>query len=191
MRDTLRGATPAEYYAQHGGLEITEAYERPPGLEWDETHYRGDAYGTYGYACDVVEVVLDPDTCQARPVAVTSVHEVGTIINPTLARGQIEGGTAQGLGMALLEEVVMANGRMANAQLTNYIIPTSEDTPDMDIVTLTRPYRHGPFGAKGLGEMPIDGPAAAVVNAIRNAGVDVRAIPATPERIMEAACASR
>jgi CO/xanthine dehydrogenase Mo-binding subunit len=79
---------------------------------------------------------------------------------------------------------------MVNSQLTNYIIPTSADTPPMDVVMLERPYPLGPFGAKGLGEMPIDGPAAAVVNAMRHAGYDVRAIPATAERIMEAQCVS-
>jgi CO/xanthine dehydrogenase Mo-binding subunit len=68
--------------------------------------------------------------------------------------------------------------------LTNYIVPTTLDTPEMDIVILEKPYAHGPFGAKGVGEMPIDGPAPAVINAIRNAGIDLRAIPATPERIM-------
>src|SRR5262249_46588904 len=156
-----------------------------------EATYRGDAYGTYGYGCDVVELKVDPDTGEVALTAVTSVHEAGTIINPTLAQGQIEGGTAQGLGMALLEEVVMHDGRMVNGQMTNYIIPTSADTPMMDIVTIERPYAGGPFGAKGLGEMPIDGPAAAVVNALRHAGYDLRAVPATPERIMEAGCASR
>ena len=101
-----------------------------------------------------------------------------------LATGQIEGGSAQGLGYALLEEVVMRDGRMANASLTNYIIPTTLDTPAMDVVMLENPHQHGPFGAKGVGEMPIDGPAPAVINALRHAGFDLRAIPATPERIM-------
>jgi CO/xanthine dehydrogenase Mo-binding subunit len=78
----------------------------------------------------------------------------------------------------------MRDGRMANASLTNYIIPTTLDTPKMEIVILENPYKHGPFGAKGVGEMPIDGPAPAVVNAIRHAGVDIRDIPATPEKIM-------
>jgi CO/xanthine dehydrogenase Mo-binding subunit len=121
-----------------------------------------------------------------KPVMFTSVHEIGRPIHPMLARGQIEGGSAQGLGYALLEEVVMRDGRMANAQLTNYIIPTTLDTPAMDSVMLGIPYAHGPFGAKGVGEMPIDGPAPAVVNALRHAGVDVREIPATPERVMGA-----
>src|SRR5438132_4963577 len=103
-----------------------------------------------------------------------------------LATGQIEGGSGQGLGYALLEEVVMRNGRMANSQLTNYIIPTTLDTPGIEVVVLENPYTHGPFGAKGVGEMPIDGPAPAVVNALRQAGFDVREIPATPEKIMAA-----
>jgi CO/xanthine dehydrogenase Mo-binding subunit len=106
-----------------------------------------------------------------------------------LARGQIEGGTAQGLGYALLEHVVMRNGGMANAQLTNYIIPTTLDTPELDIVMLENPYAGGPFGAKGLGELPVDGPAPAVVNAIRHFGIDLREIPAIPEHLVT--CASR
>src|SRR5581483_11595887 len=117
---------------------------------------------SYGWACDVVEVAIDPDTFEARPTAVTTVHEIGRAIHPTIAAGQIEGGTAQGLGFALLEEVVMRDGRMANAQLTNYIVPTSLDTPPIRVVIRENPYSHGPFGAKGVGEMPIDGPAPAV-----------------------------
>jgi len=83
----------------------------------------------------------------------------------------------------------MRDGRMANNSFTNYIVPTTLDTPEMDIVLLERPYRHGPFGAKGVGEMPIDGPAPAVINALRHAGFDLRHIPATPESLMT--CASR
>ena len=101
-----------------------------------------------------------------------------------LATDRSRAARAQGLGYALLEEVVMRDGRMANAQLTNYIIPTTLDTPPMDVVILENPYAHGPFGAKGVGEMPIDGPAPAVINALRHAGFDLREIPATPEKIM-------
>ena len=117
---------------------------------------------------------------RSAPTKVTAVVEIGKAIHPVMAAGQVEGGTAQGLGYALLEEVVMRDGRMANAQLTNYIIPTPPDTPPIETVILERPYKHGPFGAKGVGEMPIDGPAPAVVNALRHAGFDMRAIPATP-----------
>jgi CO/xanthine dehydrogenase Mo-binding subunit len=186
MRERLGRMSPREYLRRHGPLVITKEYERPVGMSWDDTSYQGDAYGSYGWACDVVELEVDRDTWEVKPIAFTSVHEIGKAIHPMLARGQIEGGSAQGLGYALLEDVVMRDGRMANASLTNYIIPTTLDTPPMDIAVLENPYPHGPFGAKGVGEMPIDGPAPAVINALRHAGFDLREIPATPEKIMAA-----
>ena len=184
MRTRLGRLTPREYLRTRGPLVITKEYERPGGMSWDDTSYQGDAYGSYGWGCDVVEVEVDRDTWEVKPIAFTSVHEIGKAIHPVLTLGQIEGGSAQGLGYALLEDVVMRDGRMANASLTNYIIPTTLDTPPMDIVVLENPYQHGPFGAKGVGEMPIDGPAPAVINALRHAGFDLREIPATPEKIM-------
>jgi CO/xanthine dehydrogenase Mo-binding subunit len=189
MRERLGGLSPAEYHARHGAFSVERKYEPPDWIEWDDHAYRGDAYATYGYGCDVVELELDPDTYEVRPVRVTAVQEFGRPIHPALARGQIEGGTAQGLGYALLERVVMRDGAMANAQLTNYVIPTTLDTPAIDVVMLENPYPGGPFGAKGLGELPMDGPAPAVVNALRHLGLDVREVPATPELI--ATCASR
>ncbi len=186
IRQRLGHLTPAQYLRRNGPLTVTKQYERPPGLEWDDERYRGSAYGSYGWACDVVEVEFDPDTCEVRPIHVTAVEEIGKALYPMGVRGQIEGGTVQGLGYALLEEVVMRDGRMDNAQLTNYVIPTTLDTPPIDVVVLERAYEHGPFGAKGVGEMPIDGVAPAVVNAIRHLGIDMREIPATPERIMKA-----
>jgi CO/xanthine dehydrogenase Mo-binding subunit len=187
MRTRLGGATPADYLRKHGALVITTQYERPPGLEWNDDRYLGDAYGTYGWGCNVVELEIDQATWEVKASKVTAVVEIGKAIHPTMAIGQVEGGTAQGLGYALLEEVVMREGRMANATLTNYIIPTPPDTPPIETVLLERPYKYGPYGAKGVGEMPIDGPAPAVVNAIRHVGYDVRAIPVTPERLMTAA----
>ena len=134
----------------------------------------------------MIEVERDPVTDEIRPIKVTTAHEIGKALYPLGVRGQIEGGTAQGLGYALTEEVVMSDGAMANAQLTNYIVPTTLDTPPMDVVIVEKPYAHGPYGAKGVGEMPFDGVAPAVVNAIRSLGIDMREIPATPERVMEA-----
>jgi len=186
MRARMGRLTPKAYLKKHGPLVITKAYEPPPGLVWDDDTYRGSAYGTYGWACDVIEVERDPVTSEVRPTRVTTAQEIGKAIFPLGARGQIEGGTAQGLGWALIEEVVMRDGAMANAQLTNYIVPTTLDTPPMDVVIVEKPYAHGPHGAKGVGEMPFDGVAPAVVNAIRSLGIDIRSVPATPERIMEA-----
>ncbi len=183
MKRKLARLTPRQYLRKHGPLVVTREYEKPAEIRWDDATYRGDAYGSYAWACDVAEVEIDPVTYEVRPIRVAAVAEIGKAIHPILARGQIEGGTAQGIGYALLEEVVMRDGRMANGQLMNYVIPTTLDTPPIDVKILEHPYRHGPFGAKGIGELPIDGPAPAIVNAIRHLGIDVREIPATPERI--------
>jgi CO/xanthine dehydrogenase Mo-binding subunit len=191
MRETLGALSPAEYFARYGPLRVSKRHKMPEWIRWDEENYRGDAYATYAWACDVAEVEMDPDTYEVRPLCVTAVQEIGKAIHPALTRGQIEGGTAQGLGFALIEQVVMRDGGMANAQLTNYTIPTTLDTPAMDVTILENPYSDGPFGAKGLGELPIDGPAPAVVNAIRSLGVDVREVPATPEVVMLAARGAR
>jgi CO/xanthine dehydrogenase Mo-binding subunit len=181
MKERLGELSPAEYHARHGGFAVERMYRPPDWIRWDDETYRGDAYATYAWGCDVAELELDPDTFEVRPLRLTAVQEFGRAIHPALARGQIEGGTVQGLGYALLERVVMRNGAMANAQLTNYIIPTTLDTPEIDVVMMENPYPGGPFGAKGLGELPMDGPAPAVVNALRHRGLDVREIPATPE----------
>ncbi len=190
MKEKLGNLTPAEYYAEYGPLEVLKEHEPPAWIQWNDDTYSGDAYATYAWGCDVAEVEIDRDTYEVRPFKFTAVQEIGKAIHPGLARGQIEGGSAQGLGFALLEKVVMRNGGMANASLTNYTIPTTLDTPEMDIEILENPYVDGPFGAKGLGELPVDGPGPAVVNAIRHLAIDVREIPATPEIVMTA-CASR
>ncbi len=184
MRKELGRLSPREYLRRHGPLVVTKPYDRPPGVSWDDEAYRGHAYATYAWGCDVAEIEVDEVTGEVRPIRVTAVQEIGKAIHPRLAAGQIEGGTVQGLGYALIEEVVMRDGAMANAQLTNYTIPTTLDTPPIDVVILENPYPHGPFGAKGVGELPMDGPAPAVVNALRHAGVPVTSIPATPERVL-------
>jgi CO/xanthine dehydrogenase Mo-binding subunit len=186
MKEKLGNLSPAEYYAKNGEMRVERTYEPPDWIKWDDAAYRGDAYATYGWGCDVVELEVDPDTFEVRPIKLTAVQEFGRPIHPALARGQIEGGTAQGLGYALLEKVVMRNGAMANGQLTNYVIPTTLDMPEIDVVMMENPYPGGPFGAKGLGELPMDGPAPAVVNALRHHGLDVREIPAVPELLATA-----
>ncbi|HUL80209.1 MAG TPA: xanthine dehydrogenase family protein molybdopterin-binding subunit [Vicinamibacteria bacterium] len=190
MKGRLGGLSPSAYLRRHGPLTVTKRYEAPPGTAWDDSTYRGDAYGTYGWGCDVAEVELDPVTYDVRPTRVTAVVEIGRAVNPLLAAGQVEGGTAQGLGWALLEEVVLREGRMANAQLTNYMVPTTLDTPPIDVTILESPYRQGPFGAKGVGEMPMSGPGPAVANAVRHLGLDARSLPITPERVLECASSS-
>ena len=183
----LAGEGPREHFRRNGPAVVSRQYEPPPGINWDEERYRGDAYASYGWGCDVAEVELDPVTFEVKATKLTVVIDVGKALHPVMALGQIEGGTAQGVGWALIEHVAMQDGAMANAQLTNYTIPTTLDAPRMDTVLLEHPYANGPFGAKGIGEIPMDGPAPAIVNAIRSLGLDVREVPALPEMLMAAA----
>jgi len=181
------GRVARRYLAARGPLRVERRYQPPPGIAWDDAHYRGDAYGVFSYCATAVEVEVDLDTGETRALEVTSAADVGKAVHPVLLAGQIEGGIVQGLGWALLEEVRWRDGRVWNHQLTNYIIPTSMDAPPIAIEIVEHPYSHGPFGAKGVGELPIDGPAPAVIAAIAHAtGVTLGRIPATPERLLAA-----
>jgi CO/xanthine dehydrogenase Mo-binding subunit len=175
------------YIETRGPLRSRSQYEPPPGLHWDDTTYSGDAYGTFAWAVYVAEVAVDTITFEARVTDFVAVQEVGRVIHPVLAAGQIEGGVAQAIGMALYENVVWREGRMANGQMTNYIMPTAADIPPIRVFFEEQPYPFGPGGAKGIGELPMDGPAPAILNAIENAtGISLREIPATPEVLMDA-----
>ncbi|HYU32038.1 MAG TPA: xanthine dehydrogenase family protein molybdopterin-binding subunit [Thermoanaerobaculia bacterium] len=176
----------ARFHQESGPVEVTLRHEPPEGQSFDESTYRGAAYPTFAWGADVVEVEVDPDTLAVRPVQVTAVCEVGRAIHKTLCAGQIEGGTLQALGWALMEEIKLQDGRYLNDRLATYIIPTIRDTPPIDVHLLERSWDGGPFGAKGVGELPMDGGAPAAAQAIENAtGIAVTAIPATPERLLE------
>jgi len=185
--------TPAEFrtagrrhVAEIGPIRRSSKYQPPPGIRWNDEKYEGDAYGTYAWAAYVAEVSVDTTTCETRVDDLVALQEVGTVIHPVLAGGQIEGGVAQAVGYALHEDVVWRDGRMANAQMTNYIMPTSMDVPPIRVFFEQRPYAHGAAGAKGIGELPMDGVAPAIVNAIEHAtGASVCRIPVTPETLME------
>jgi CO/xanthine dehydrogenase Mo-binding subunit len=180
----------ARYIAEFGALKISTQYEAPPGVYWDDDAYRGDAYGAFAWAVYVAEVAIDTTTFEMRVTDFVALQEVGRVIHPVLAAGQIEGGVAQGVGYALCENVVWRDGRMANAQMTNYIMPTSVDVPRIRVFFEETPYAYGPLGAKGIGELPIDGPAPAILNAIENAlGVELNEIPLMPEMLMDALAA--
>jgi CO/xanthine dehydrogenase Mo-binding subunit len=176
-----------QYIAEFGPLTSLVKYKQPADIHWDDQRYQGDAYGAYGWAVYLAEVSVDTRTAEVRVDHFTAVQEVGTIVNPTLAAGQVEGGVAQGIGFAVYENVVWKDGRMINGQMTNYIMPTSMDVPPIRVIFEEVPYGRGPRGAKGIGELPLDGTAPAVANAIAHAtGVDIRRIPVLPEALIEA-----
>jgi CO/xanthine dehydrogenase Mo-binding subunit len=159
-------------------------YEKPADITWDDNLYRGEAYGVFSYAALVVDLEVDRLTYEVKLRKVTTAQDIGKAINPTLAKGQIMGGTNQALGYALLEYCDFRGGWMRNSQFTNYVIPTFVDTPPMDVILVEEPYSRGPYGAKGLGEMPMDVPAPAVVAAVHDAtGFWFNRIPVLPEDI--------
>jgi len=177
-----------DYLTKFGPLKASSQYQPPPNVHWDDEKYQGDAYGAFAWAVYVAEVSYDSLTYEVHVDDFVAVQEVGRVINPTLAAGQIEGGVAQAIGYALYENVVWQQGRMANAQMTNYIIPTAADIPPIRVYFEENPYAFGPGGAKGIGELPMDGPAPAILNAIENAtGISFDRVPVMPEMVMEAA----
>jgi CO/xanthine dehydrogenase Mo-binding subunit len=177
----------AEYIAKFGSLKASATYQPPPNVHWDDEKYQGDAYGAYAWAVYVAEVSFDQLTYEARVEDFVAVQEVGRVLNPVLAAGQIEGGVAQAIGFTLFENVVWKDGRMANNQMTNYIIPTPADIPPIRVYFEENPYAYGPGGAKGIGELPMDGAAPAILNAIQDAtGVSFNRIPLMPETLLKA-----
>jgi CO/xanthine dehydrogenase Mo-binding subunit len=178
-------AACAAHHGRLGPLRVESQYQPPPAIHWDDKLYRGDAYATYAWAVYVAQVVVDLVTYETRVEDFVAVQEVGRVVHPLLAAGQIEGGVAQAVGYALYEKVVWQSGRMANGQMTNYIMPTSLDVPDIRVDFLEVPAPYGPRGAKGIGELPMDGTAPAILNAVAAAtGVEVNHIPMTPEDFM-------
>jgi CO/xanthine dehydrogenase Mo-binding subunit len=175
------------YIEKIGPLRASSRYSPSPEIHWDDAHYRGDAYGAYGWGVYVAEVSVDTATGETRVEDFVAAQEVGRVINPVLAAGQIEGGVAQGIGFALYENVVWREGRMINNQMTNYIMPTAMDVPPIHVYFEELPYARGPAGAKGIGELPLDGTAPAIINAVENAtGIVIRSVPLTPEVLLAA-----
>ncbi|AKT43162.1 xanthine dehydrogenase family protein molybdopterin-binding subunit [Chondromyces crocatus] len=160
-------------------------YEPPAFVQWDDTTYKGDAYPCFAWACDIAEVEVDLDTFEVSVTNFWSATDVGKAIHPVMCKGQIEGGTLQAIGWALCEEVVWKDGLIKNPRMTNYIIPTSLDAPPFHTLLVEEPWPYGPGGgAKGIGELPMDGGAPALAAAIEHAvGLIADSLPMTPERL--------
>jgi CO/xanthine dehydrogenase Mo-binding subunit len=177
--------------AKHGASRVDERFEPFPGEPFDEERYKGDAYPAFGWAAAVATVEVDLDTGEVAVQDVIAVDEVGMVIHQILCEGQVEGGTLQAVGYATIEEMKLQDGRYLNDRLATYLIPTALDAPHIRSILLEAPYPHVPHGAKGVGELPMDVGAPAVVAAIHDAtGVWITELPATPERILAAMAAT-
>jgi CO/xanthine dehydrogenase Mo-binding subunit len=185
FRDACR-----KYVSARGQFREFARYEQPSDIFWDDQSYRGSAYAAFSWAIYVAEVTVDLLTYRATVDDFVALQEVGRVLNPVLAKGQIAGGVAQGIGFALYEKVEWRDGRMQNSQMTNYIMPTSADVPPIRVYFQELGNTYGAFGAKGIGELPMDGPAPAIVNAVEDAlGMPFNSVPLLPEDIFDALAA--
>ncbi len=177
-----------DYAREHGALTASEQFHGFPDITWDDATYRGDAYPAYSWAAAVAGVDVDLDTGEVRVRCVVHAVDAGRIMNRVLAEGQVEGGTLQAVGWATTEEVlVRENGAYRNDRMSTYLIPTSLDAPRIETVIIEKPFSGMPHGAKGLGELPMDIPAPAVIAAIHDAtGAWIDELPATPEKVLAA-----
>ncbi len=183
--DEFRAACQ-HYVAARGEFRSWSRYEAPSDIFWDDQKYRGEAYAAFAWAVYVAQVTVDLTTYSISVDDFVALQEVGKVLHPLLARGQIIGGIAQAIGFSLYEKVVWQNGRMQNSQMTNYIMPTSSDLPPIRVFFEELGNVYGAYGAKGIGELPMDGPAPAIVNAVEDAlNVPFDSIPLLPEDIMD------
>lgn len=166
---------------------VEENYKHPNLIPWDEKKFQGDAYPSFSWGINVVEVQVNTLTAVAEITGIWTVFDIGNAIDERIMEGQIQGGVIQGIGYGAFENMECdKGGRLKQYSLTDYIIPTAKDVVRMENKLVDNPCDIGPFGAKGAGELTLVGGAPAYVNAIENAlGIEINKLPLTPERIME------
>lgn len=166
-------------------LEVTVGYRQPDFVQWNQATFQGDAYATYSWGANAVEVEVDPVTLEVSVCGIWAVYDVGVPIDEQIIQGQIEGAVTQGLGYATIEVMDARRGRLLQRSLTDYIIPTAKDVPPIESELVPNPYSRGPFGAKCAGELPLVGVAPALAAAVEHAlGLPIDRIPITPEYLM-------
>jgi len=171
---------------EYGYVVTAEATFDPPTQALDENG-QGTPYAVFGFGAHLAEIEVDTELGTIRVLKITASHDVGRAINPTLIEGQIEGGVAQGLGMALMEEFFPGKGE----NLHDYLIPSAGDIPPVESILIEEPSPIGPYGAKGIGEQAVIPTAPAILNALHDAiGIRIRKIPATPDRVRAAILAA-
>ncbi len=180
----MKGA--AAVLAADGPLRVYDQFKLPAYIKWNQDTFEGDAYPAYSWGCNVAEVWVDPLTLEIKCHKITAYYDIGRVLNPVLALGQLEGGLIQALGYALMEKITIKDGKYDADRMQTYVVPTMLDGPEMDIHFLEYPYADVEPGAKGVGEIPMDGLAPALANAIARAtGIRLRDLPLTPEALLK------
>lgn len=165
-------------------LEATSLFKPPTMPEDTQTGQSMRAFVTYLFGSHACQLLVDTETGQVMIERYIACHDVGKAINPDQVIGQIQGGVTMGIGMALMEEVTLKDGKILNPGFTDYILPTIRDVPEIECIVLENPDPGGPFGARGIGEPPLIGTGPAILSAIYDAiGKPIRELPATPERV--------
>jgi CO/xanthine dehydrogenase Mo-binding subunit len=168
-------------------VRFEHQFQLPANVRWNQKTFEGDAYPGYSWGCNIAEVEINADTFEIKVRRVIACYDIGRVINPILAKGQLEGGLTQALGYAVMEKMGIKNGKFDADRMQTYVVPTALDTPDYDIHFVEFPYDHAEPGAKGVGEIPMDGLAPAIANAIEAAtGLRMTDLPITPEKLFEA-----
>lgn len=189
------GIGEAAHQAQFamGQPALGSASFNPATVALDPETGQGKPFATYVYATQIADVDVDDETGEVQVLRVVASHDCGVAINPMLVEGQIEGGISMGVGFALHEEMLFdTSGRQLNPNLTNYIMPTSLDMPEIEIDIVKNFEPTGPFGAKGVGEPTAVPTAAAIMNAVYDAvGARVYSLPATSEKVLAAINAAK
>ncbi len=176
----------AEYLARKGPLRVYDQFQLPDFIKWNQNTFEGDAYPAYSWGCNVAELEVDTLTFEIKVTKVTAYYDIGRLLNPVLAKGQIEGGLVQALGYAMMEKIEVKDGKYDADRMQTYVIPTTLDIPEMDLHFVEYPWEHAQPGAKGVGEIPMDGLAPAIANALVQAtGIRMRDLPITPERLFQ------
>jgi CO/xanthine dehydrogenase Mo-binding subunit len=175
-----------ECYRRRENL-AAEGWHRVEGTTFDTATGQGNAYVTYAWATNIVDVEVDTETGVVEVKRIVAAHDVGRAVNLDGVEGQIEGGSLQGVGFGLLEEIISQDGVIQNPEFGTYPIPTAADAPKVEPVVVEAPFDGGPFGAKGFGEQPLMGIAPAIANAVADAtGIRIFELPLTPERVFAA-----
>jgi len=169
-----------------GKPPIGKGSHNPATTHLDEETGIGKPFEAYVYAAQVARVEVDTETGEVEVLKIYAAHDCGNAINPRMVEGQIVGGVSMGVGYALMEEMVLKDGKVQNPQLRDYIIPTAKDMPEVETAIIQDPEPTGPFGAKGIGEPSLLPTAPAIINAIYDAvGVRIKELPATSEKILK------